>query len=140
MCRARRGVQDVPEASHNKERSLCALVRFHSCGKAEPKARRQEGPKAYEAYEYLATVKLHQIQHRYTHSGGKLVNMLAHVESLRRHKLDDLVFVGVWSFNDFHGSVRETRTSSGDILFHLPDEFFNNLNRLIDCLRRLLPS
>ena len=57
------------------------------------------------------------------------------VEGLDPAKVAGSVFVGVWSFNDFF--VKPGPKKPTVVLYHLPDEFFNNVNRLIERLHAL---
>ena len=43
------------------------------------------------------------------------------------------LFVGVWSLNDFF-------KGNNNVIYHLPDEFFVNLNRFITVLNTLFPK
>ena len=83
--------------------------------------------------DYPKAVKLHNIQAKMTHCGGKLVNMLQWVENLPAVDPSSCLFVGVWSFNDIV-------TGANNFIHHLPDEFFANLNRLIERPNTLFPK
>ena len=94
----------------------------------------RKSPKSTMVPDYLKTVKLHHILAKMTHDGGKLVDMLKWVEDiLATSGPQSCLFVGVWSFNDFF-------KGNNNVIYHLPDEFFVNLNRFIECLNTLFPK
>ena len=90
-------------------------------------------PRSTMVPDYLKTIKLHNIQAKMTHCGGKLVDMLKWVEDLPAVGPQSCLFVGVCPFNDFP-------KGANNVIYHLPDEFFANLNRFIERLNALFPK
>ena len=78
----------------------------------------------------LQSVKSHKVLFKETYSGGTLVNVLEWVEGFVPADVAGSVFVGVWSCSDFFVKLGPKKPTV--VLYRLPDEFFNNLDRLIE--------
>ena len=61
----------------------------------------KKAPRTTMVPDYLKTIKLHNIQAKMAHCGGKLVGMLKWVENLPAVDPPSCLFVGAWSLNDF---------------------------------------
>ena len=92
-------------------------------------------PKPQMPPNHLKSVKQHRILFQETCCGGILVNLLEWVEKLVPADVKGCVFVGVWSFNDFFVMLGIKKPTV--VMYHLPGDFFNNLNTLIHLLETL---
>ena len=95
----------------------------------------RESPEPTKVPDYLEPVKLHKIRANMAHCGGVLADMPKWVEKLVPATVANCVFVGVCSFNDFFAKPSANKPTA--VMYHLPDEFFNNLDRFIDRLNEL---
>ena len=105
---------------------------------AKPNKTNPKSPKATKVPEYLKNVKSHRIRHHMTHCGGVLADMPKWVDKLELAIVENCVFVGVWSFDDFF--AKPSPKEAATVRYHLTDECFNDLNRFIDRLDELFPK
>ena len=92
-------------------------------------------PKPQMLPNHLRPVKQHKILFEEVYCCGTLVNLLEWVEKLAPADVKGCVFVCVWSFNDFF--VKPGKKKPTVVMYHIPDEFYNHLNRLICRLETL---